>query len=107
MSLNCSLVQRQIRNMQFTADIIDTLGSRYKEIIFPIPKEERIKERLITKMTSAIETRMKYKAAIKQMPILIEKVLDTNSTEPFDTFFACSLDDILEELVQDLSLIHI
>ena len=38
LSLNCSLVQHQIRNMQFTADIIDTLGSRYKEIVLPIPK---------------------------------------------------------------------
>ena len=50
LSLNCSLVQRQIRNMQFTADIIDTLGNRYKEIILPIPKETKTKERLITKM---------------------------------------------------------
>lgn len=100
------LVQHQIRNMQFTADIIDTLGSRYKEIVLPIPKAAKTKERLIAKMTSAVETRMKYKAAIKQMPILIEKVLDTNSTEPFETFFTRSLDDILEELVQDTTTLE-
>lgn len=92
--------------MQFTADIIDTLGSRYKEIILPIPKEAETKKRLIAKTKSAIETRTKYKAAIKQMPMLIEKVLDTNSTEPFDIFFACSLDDILEELVQDTTTLE-
>lgn len=106
LSLNCSLVQHQIRNMQFTADIIDTLGSRYKEIVLPIPKAAKTKERLIAKITSAVKIRMKYKAAIKQMPILIEKVLDTNSTEPFETFFTCSLDDILEELVQDTTTLE-
>ena len=37
--LNCSLVQRQIKNMQFTADIIDTLGNRFREVIIPIPKD--------------------------------------------------------------------
>lgn len=72
-ALNCSLVQRQIRNMQFTADIIDTLGNRYKEIILPFPKDKATCERIINEMSKALETRMKHKAAIKQMPVLIEK----------------------------------
>lgn len=72
LAFNNSLVQRQIKNMQFTADIIDTLGSRYREIILPIPKSETHKNALIEQMTEALETRMKYKAAVKQMPLLIE-----------------------------------
>src|SRR5690606_37071569 len=37
-ALNCDLVQRQIRSVQFTADIIDTIGNRYREIVIPIVK---------------------------------------------------------------------
>lgn len=70
--------------MQFTADIIDTLGNRYRELILPIPKDQALKAELIASMRSALETRMKYKAAVKQMPLLIEKVLEANAVTPFD-----------------------
>ena len=106
LSLNCSLVQRQIKNMQFTADIIDTIGRRYLEIILPIPKDKKKQNRLISKMSNAIDTRVKYKAAIKQMPFLIEKVLDNNSAEPFEHFFAKPVDDIVSELVQDTTTLE-
>ena len=36
--LNSPIVQKQIRSIQFTADIIDTLGQRLRDIILPIPK---------------------------------------------------------------------
>lgn len=75
LALNCPLVQRQIRNMQFTADIIDTLGSRYK-------------------------------AAIKQMPLLIESVLESGTTQAFDTFFSKPIDEVLNELVQDTTTLE-
>ena len=81
LSFNCSLVQKQIKNMQFTADIIDTLGNRYRELILPIPKDEAVKKELITSMKTALETRMKYKAAVKQMPLLSEIVQDTTTLE--------------------------
>ena len=92
--------------MQFTADIIDTLGSRYREIILPIPKADTRKQELIALMTEALETRMKYKAAVKQMPLLIEKVLDLDSAQPFDDFFKESVDQILAELVQDTTTLE-
>ena len=68
--LNCSLVQRQIRNVQFTADIIDTLGNRYRELILPIPLDSQIRAELHSRVEDAINTRIKYKAAVKQMPLL-------------------------------------
>ncbi|MEG0836149.1 MAG: hypothetical protein RR413_11975 [Christensenellaceae bacterium] len=92
--------------MQFTADIIDTLGNRFKEIIIPIPKSPATKQELTTKMSTAIEIRTKYKAAIKQMPILIENVLDTNSTTLFDTFFSKSIEEMLIDLVQDTTTLE-
>lgn len=104
--LNCSLVQRQIRNLQFTADIIDTLGSRYREIILPIPRDNSIKKELIDNFSVAFDTRIKFKAAIKQMPLLIEKVLETNSIKPIDDFFGKSVDELLSEIVQDTTTLE-
>ena len=106
LAFNNSLVQRQIKNMQFTADIIDTLGSRYREIVLPIPKSEARRNELIEQMTEALETRLKYKAAVKQMPLLIEKVLDNNTAKPFDDFFGESVDQIISELVQDTTTLE-
>ena len=53
-----------------------------------------------------MELRVKYKAAIKQMPLLIEKVLDANNSEPFEVFFTKSVDEILSELVQDTTTLE-
>lgn len=104
--MNCSLVQRQIKNMQFTADIIDTLGNRYREIILPIPKDVDAKRELSKKMQAALDTRVKYKAAIKQMPMLIEKVLETNSFQAITDFFSKSMDEIIDLLVQDTTTLE-
>ena len=104
--MNCSLVQRQIKNMQFTADIIDTLGNRYREIILPIPKDENVKKELSKKMQAALDIRVKYKAAIKQMPLLIENVLEANSFQAITEFFSKSMEEILELLVQDTTTLE-
>ena len=106
LTFNNDLVQRQIRNIQFTADIIDTIGNRYREIVLPIPKSEKKRDALIQQMASALETRMKYKAAVKQMPLLIERVLDRNSIAPFDEFFGESIEQIMTELVQDTTTLE-
>ena len=36
--LNTPFVRRQIRNKQFTRDIIDTLGRRFGEVMLPVPR---------------------------------------------------------------------
>lgn len=41
--LNTPFVKRQIRNKQFTRDVIDTLGLRYLELALPMPKEKAIR----------------------------------------------------------------
>ncbi len=104
--MNCSLVQRQIKNMQFTADIIDTLGNRYREIILPVPKNAEIKRELCQKMQEALDIKTKYKAAIKQMPLLIENVLEENSFQAITDFFSKSMDEITDLLVQDTTTLE-
>ncbi len=106
LSINSALVQRQIKSMQFTADIIDTLGSRYREIILPIPKDTTKKEKLANVTKETIAERTKFKAAIKQMPVLIEQVLAQNSTKPIEDFLLKSVDAIIGELVQDTTTLE-
>lgn len=106
LAFNNQLVQRQIRNLQFTADIIDTLGSRYREIILPIPISKKLREELSTKVKEMLDLRVKHKAAIKQMPLMIEKVLDTNSTKVFEEFFSSSIETIIQNLVQDTTTLE-
>ena len=106
LALNNPLVQCQIRNMQFTADIIDTIGNRYREIIIPVPKDEGLCNALTEAIQNALDMRVKYKAAVKQMPIMIESVLDTNSPRVFDDFFSKTVHEILSELVQDTTTLE-
>jgi hypothetical protein len=45
--LNTPFVRRQVRNKQFTRDVIDTIGQRLDEIVLPIPKDAAVR-RLIS-----------------------------------------------------------
>jgi hypothetical protein len=38
--LNIPFVRRQLRNKQFTRDVIDTIGRRLNEVLLPVPKSE-------------------------------------------------------------------
>jgi restriction endonuclease S subunit len=99
LALNCWTVQRQIRSFQFTADIIDTIGRRFFDIIIPIPKDDELKQSLSTRVDNALKDRMIGKAFIKHCPTLIEEVLSTGSAEPFSAF-ASSTDDQIYDLLQ-------
>ena len=77
-ALNSKIVQRQIRNKQFTADIIDTIGDRFSEILLPISKST-VKNNKITKLVSkGLENRNQLKKIIRYFPYKIEKILITN-----------------------------
>lgn len=106
LSFNCSLVQRQIRNMQFTADIIDTLGSRYRELVIPIPRDNEVRTMLHNEIVTAVERRIKLKAAIKQMPLLIEQVLEKDTISPIDEYLQKPVEEILQEMVQDTTTLE-
>ena len=100
-ALNSEIVQQQIRSFQFTADIIDTIGNRYREIIIPIPKMSIDKEKISKLISNALSERVKGKAFIKQYPLLIEEVLEKNSLDPLDDFFKMSLKEIKDVLRHD------
>lgn len=55
--LNLPFVKRQIRNKQFTRDVIDTLGNRVYELILPIPHDQTVRDKIASRMRSLLETR--------------------------------------------------
>ena len=101
LALNSDIVQRQIRNVQFTADTIDTIGNRYLEFIIPIPKDEKKKVDLAKQIQLLLDERERGRAFIKQSPVLMEEVLSKNTIEPIKTFFAKEWDNILSKLKQE------
>lgn len=99
--LNSDIFQRQIRNIQFTADTIDTIGNRYLELIVPIPKDAKIRSELSNQVESMLDKRERGKAFIRQSSVLIEKTLSMNSIEPIQSFFDQDWAKIFYELKQE------
>jgi restriction endonuclease S subunit len=91
LTLNNPWVQRQIRSVQFTADIIDTIGHRFFELVLPIPKNKDVQNRLAEECTNALDTRMVGKAFIKHCPKMMEEALRTGSAEPIENFFGLDI----------------
>lgn len=65
--LNAYIVKRQIRTKQFTRDVIDTLGQRFKEVIIPIPKAEEIKKEISSRVKSIIQNRVEGRDTILRL----------------------------------------
>jgi len=86
LALNNPWVQRQIRSVQFTADIIDTIGQRFFEVVLPFPRSKELQKRLVKECTNALDARMVGKAFIKRCPKMMEEVLRTGSAEPIKSF---------------------
>ncbi len=105
-ALNTPLVQQQIRAFQFTADIIDTIGTRYREIMLPIPIEEDTREKVETIVGEALKKRMHARTIVKQFPALIEKTLQDGEMRAFKEFDELSFDDQMNQLVSDTSALE-
>lgn len=96
LALNNPWVQRQIRSVQFTADIIDTIGQRFFELVIPIPKGRELQKRLAEECAKALETRMVGKAFIKHCPKMIEDALRSGSSEPIEGFISLNTLEIVD-----------
>lgn len=105
-SLNTPLVQQQIRAFQFTADIIDTIGTRYREIMLPVPKDPELREKVEGIVAEALEKRMHARTLVKQFPLLIEQALKTGDMGAFEAFDALSFDEKMSQLVSDTSALE-
>lgn len=59
--LNLPTTRRQLRNKQFTRDVIDTLGNRLSEVILPIPKDAGVANAI----EHAVSNHIKHRNALR------------------------------------------
>lgn len=55
--LSSEPVQKQIKAKRVTQDIIDSLGSRINELILPIPKQKKVKQKITEMVSKVIQER--------------------------------------------------
>lgn len=84
--LNTTIVKKQIKARQFTADIIDTIGNRYLDLVLPVPKDQQLVNKLIIEFDAIINNRTSSREAVKKIPLLTQGVIsdinETIKTEP-------------------------
>jgi type I restriction enzyme M protein len=64
--LSSPVVQRQIRARQFTQDIIDSLGERIHELLLPVPRSRRLRDRVTAMVRTVIADRMQARELARQ-----------------------------------------
>jgi hypothetical protein len=65
--LNIPFVKLQLRNKQFTRDVIDTLGRRLTEVVLPIPHEKEASRLIGSHVHKLLETRSALLEDLKQL----------------------------------------
>jgi hypothetical protein len=74
--LNCPIVKRQMRDKQFTRDVIDTLGKRIFEVILPIPKDKGLRERIARETRETVLARVDLRDKAKQISLDVEGITE-------------------------------
>lgn len=66
--LSASVVRRQIRAKQFTADIIDTIGHRYKELVLPVPRDPNLRRQIAREVEEIVQERVLLRERLRRIP---------------------------------------
>jgi type I restriction enzyme M protein len=83
-SLSCPIVQKQIRSKQFTQDIIDSLGERIHELVLPIPKKNKERQRISKLVQLAVEHRIKARNLAYEARLAIASQAPQDPQDPQD-----------------------
>lgn len=67
--LSAPIVKEQIWSKRFTQDIIDTLGSRWRELILPVPRDAHVRNRVSTEVRKAIDLRIEARVNARRAVI--------------------------------------
>ncbi len=79
--LSSPVVQEQVKAKQFTADIIDTLGNRYLELVLPIPKGEGVATRIRRQVSEVVNGRLTLRERIRRIPLWAEGIISSPDDE--------------------------
>ena len=67
LAMNNPWVQQQIRSVQFTADIIDTVGERFFEVVLPIPKSFELRKAISDAVRGVVQSRVQARETITKL----------------------------------------
>ena len=70
--LNSPIVKSQIRAKQFTADIIDTVGDRFRELVLPIPKDKTLAAQISREVEELFTERSRLRDKIRKIPYWVQ-----------------------------------
>lgn len=79
--LSTPIVKRQIRSRRFTADIIDTIGDRYKELVLPIPRDPLLAKQIEREVQDLTTERSRLRDKIKKIPYWVEGTITSLDEE--------------------------
>jgi hypothetical protein len=65
--LNARVVKRQMRNKQFTRDVIDTLGRRLEEVVLPIPRDAELAQAIGSTVHRLLRARIELRERAKML----------------------------------------
>lgn len=74
-ALNSPIFKLQIRSVQFTADIIDSIGSRFLDLKLPIPKDPSMRSRITEEVSEHVSARSRLRESIRELPKIIDAVI--------------------------------
>lgn len=74
--LNIPFVRRQMKNKQFTRDVIDTIGQRVTELLLPIPTAQNDRSKIGSHFGTALARRTHYRAELSE---LMRGMFDTSA----------------------------
>lgn len=69
--LSSPIVREQVYAKRFTQDIIDTLGARIRELMLPIPKDDKQKQKIIDAVGEALEFKRKARALARDAALSV------------------------------------
>ena len=75
--LSAPIVKSQIRAKQFTADIIDTVGGRFHELVLPVPKDEALTTQIAREVKEIVTERSRLRDKIRKVPFWVQGYIKT------------------------------
>jgi hypothetical protein len=79
--LSAPIVRKQIRAKQFTADIIDSIGNRYDELILPLPKHSDVRSKIEREVLTLVQDRVGLRERLRRIPLWAQGLLPNSSAE--------------------------
>lgn len=79
--LSAPVVKRQIRAKQFTADIIDTVGDRWGELVLPVPRDSSVTKRVSAEVADLTAERSRLRDKIRKIPYWVEGIVSSTDED--------------------------